>query len=227
MSTQTTAFALYAVSLLVNENDRNTACRFSYEWNGHAAGIMDIKAAVYSTGLEIKNTNKLAMENLSDNNLFMTITSSGIPLRQEEVHFEQNLNLQVKYYDMNGKSIDISRLSHGMDFYAEITVSNPGNRGWLKNLALTQIFPSGWEIINTRMLDLGSSLASDKSDYIDFRDDRVDIFFGLGANQKKRFVILLNASYLGEFYLPVSRCADMYDNTINAATGGGWVKVSN
>jgi len=227
MSTQTTAFALYAVSLLVNENDRNAACRFSYEWNGHAAGIMDIKTAVYSTGLEIKNTNKLAMENLSDNNLFMTITSSGIPLRQEEVHFEQNLNLQVKYYDMNGKSIDISRLSHGMDFYAEITVSNPGNRGWLKNLALTQIFPSGWEIINTRMLDLGSSLASDKSDYIDFRDDRVDIFFGLGANQKKRFVILLNASYLGEFYLPVSRCADMYDNTINAAIGGGWVKVSN
>ena len=37
--------------------------------------------------------------------------------------------------------------------------------------------------------------------------------------------IQLNASYLGRFYLPIVNCEAMYDNSINAKEGGGWVEV--
>jgi len=38
-------------------------------------------------------------------------------------------------------------------------------------------------------------------------------------------VILLNASYVGRFYLPSVYCEAMYDNEINARKGGKWVEV--
>jgi len=36
---------------------------------------------------------------------------------------------------------------------------------------------------------------------------------------------LLNATYLGEYYLPTISCEAMYDNGISARKAGRWVKV--
>jgi len=43
--------------------------------------------------------------------------------------------------------------------------------------------------------------------------------------EKKTFRILLNASYLGKFYLLTVYSQAMYDNTINARKHGQWVEV--
>lgn len=225
MSTQTTAFALYAVSQFVQNDDGNNNYTFNYAWNGNSFGTIDCDLPVYSTGLAMKNKNSLEVKNLSEKTLFATATVSGIPLPGEKVSINNSLEMSVKYYDMDGKTADVTRLSHGLDFYVKVAVHNPGTNGALQNVALSQVFPSGWEIINTRFVDLGAGLQSDKSDYTDFRDDRVDIFFGIKAGQTKSFVILLNAAYRGKYYMPVTRCAPMYDNKINAARGGGLVSV--
>jgi uncharacterized protein YfaS (alpha-2-macroglobulin family) len=198
---------------------------FNYVWNKKASPEIKSQAPVFSTGLTVKNNNTLQVENSSEKTLFVTLTSSGIPKMEEEVHFGKNLDLEIKYFDMDGNPVDIRKLKHGTDFYAEATVSNSGTLGAVKNMALTQLFPSGWEIINTRMLDLGAELKSSRSDFIDYRDDRVDVFFSLNAGEKKRFIVLLNAAYQGEYFLPVSRCSDMYNNEVNAISGGGRVNV--
>jgi hypothetical protein len=39
------------------------------------------------------------------------------------------------------------------------------------------------------------------ADYIDIRDDRTNFYFGMKANETKMFRVLLNASYLGVYYL--------------------------
>jgi uncharacterized protein YfaS (alpha-2-macroglobulin family) len=226
MSTQTTAFALYAISRFVEGGDvQGQAYSFNYVWNKKASPEIKSQAPVFSTGLTVKNNNTLQVENSSEKTLFVTLTSSGIPKIEEEVHFGKNLDLEIKYFDMDGNPVDIRKLKHGTDFYAEATVSNSGTLGAVKNMALTQLFPSGWEIINTRMLDLGAELKSSRSDFIDYRDDRVDVFFSLNAGEKKRFIVLLNAAYQGEYFLPVSRCSDMYNNEVNAISGGGRVNV--
>ena len=127
---------------------------------------------------------------------------------------------------MDGTIIDITNLKHGIDFYAQITVTNPGKYGDIENLALSQIFPSGWEIINTRVFDIGAELKSDDADYVDYRDDRVNFFFGLQRGARKKFIVLLNAAYRGKYFLPATQCGDMYNNNVMAVTGGGWVLVN-
>ena len=73
-------------------------------------------------------------------------------------------------------------------------------------MALSQVFPSGWEIINTSIQDVASGLKEDNYDYRDIRDDRVYTFFSLDQYQKKTFKIRLNAAYTGKYYLPAVNC---------------------
>ena len=50
-------------------------------------------------------------------------------------------------------------------------------------------------------------------------------YFNISKNKKKKFRVILNASYLGEFNLPTVYCEAMYENEINARVGGYRVKV--
>jgi len=111
-----------------------------------------------------------------------------------------------------------------MDFTCEVTVSNPGIRGELKELALTQIFPAGWEIQNTRF-EGTENVSGSTFDYQDIRDDRVITYFSLKPNERRSFTIRLTATYSGRYYMPGPHCEAMYDNAISAGEKGGWVTV--
>jgi len=118
-------------------------------------------------------------------------------------------------------------LPQGMNFIAEVTVTNPGLRGTYHSMALTEIFPSGWEIINARMSEVAqTSTQVSPYTYQDVRDDRVNTYFDLDPNRSKTFRIMLNSTYLGRFYLPSVYCSAMYDNTINARIPGKWVVIN-
>ncbi len=61
--------------------------------------------------------------------------------------------------------------------------------------------------------------------YQDIRDDRVYSYYNLAPLATKTFVVELNATYLGKFYLPTLYTEAMYDNMINAKLPGKWVEV--
>ena len=113
----------------------------------------------------------------------------------------------------------------GTDFVAKVTIKNPGKRGDYERMALTQIFPGGWEILNTRLLEGEGSLQSSPSEYQDIRDDRVYTYFGIKENETLTYYVQLNAAYLGRYFLPGTYCAAMYDNSISAGMNGKWVEV--
>ena len=94
-----------------------------------------------------------------------------------------------------------------------------------KEMALSTMFPSGWEIHNTRLYGGGETHMIDEPKYQDIRDDRVNTFFDLRKYESKTFVILLNASYLGEFTMPAIQCEAMYNNEIQARIPGKTVQV--
>jgi uncharacterized protein YfaS (alpha-2-macroglobulin family) len=94
-----------------------------------------------------------------------------------------------------------------------------------RNLALTRIFPSGWEIENTRIGDAEPETDGIPFTYQDFRDDRVYTFFDLHGDKEKVFTFNLTATYAGRFYLPGTYCEAMYDNRIAAKDKGIWVEV--
>ena len=117
----------------------------------------------------------------------------------------------------------VSNLKQGTEITMKIGVTNTSN-DYIDNIALSQILPSGWEIVNTSFTELGGG-AKGNARYTDIRDDRVNFYFDLAKKSTKTFTVKLNASYLGTYYLPGTQAEAMYDNTYYARTKGTWVVV--
>jgi uncharacterized protein YfaS (alpha-2-macroglobulin family) len=166
----------------------------------------------------------LKIENTGDKMLFVKLYNTGKPLESNDLATSKNLKMKISYFDTNGNSIDVNKLKQGTDFLIEVTVTHPGILLPYKNMALTQIFPPGWEITNSRM-DNMASVKSSSFTYQDIRDDRVMTYFDLGRGQTKTFRLMANASYAGNYYLPSTKCEAMYDHNILAVSNGAWVKV--
>jgi uncharacterized protein YfaS (alpha-2-macroglobulin family) len=228
MSTQSTAYCLLAISKFVNSTGNNNGLDFTYTLNN---GTTVNKKSIRTIATIDMNLNKsvqkgkLKIKNNGKGILYARLILSGIPAVGEEKASDNNLKIEVLYKKLNGDKIDPAKLEQGTDFMAEVTLSNPGLMGFYYNMALSHIFPSGWEIHNTRMDDSYGRVQMSGYDYQDFRDDRVYTFFSIGSNLKKTFKVLLNASYLGRFYLPTVNCSAMYDEGIYARTKGMWVEV--
>jgi len=181
--------------------------------------------------IRLKRSGNISVQNKGTGILYTRVIISGKPLQGEEEATSSNLSMEVSYRDMDGASIDITSLEQGTDFVAHVTVNNPNQTQYVQDIALTQVFPSGWEIHNTRM-DLGPNVhEEDKPDYQDIRDDRVYTYFFLSPrhqyckNCTRTFTVVLNAAYLGEFYLPGVKVEAMYDNRLSATSKGKWIRV--
>jgi hypothetical protein len=96
--------------------------------------------------------------------------------------------LQLRYMHANGEAIQPAQITQGTDFIAELRVTNTGTMGDLTYLALTQMVPSGWEILNSRFLNTQTADGSSEVDYEDIRDDRVMRYFSLRSGQTKVFI---------------------------------------
>ncbi len=224
MSTQTTAYSLLAIAQFVGAEDKAQGMEYELNINGDKESI-DSEQFIAQNQLPMK-TGKVEIRNEGQNTLFVQLQLSGVPLTGVDVDAQNRLHMEVQYLYMDGSPLDPSSIQQGTDFMAEVSIRHPGGADAdYQDLALSQIFPSGWEIRNLRMDENTSGLIRDQPDYQDIRDDRVYSYFGLNRNQRKTFRVLLNAAYLGRFYLPAVDCSAMYDNSITAIKSGQWVEV--
>ncbi len=226
MSTQSTAYSLLAIGKMVVKNG-GKAIQINYTNDGKTENIETSSSMVQRVVKVDKGANSITLENKENNIVFARIINLGkLPLGNE-ISESRGLNVSINYVDLKGNTIDIKNLKQGQDFVAKITVSNPKNET-LKDIALTQIFPSGWEIVNTRFTDFGTT-AKSEARYTDIRDDRVNFYFdlnkGRNKSETKTFTVLLNAAYLGKYYLPGIQVEAMYDNDYLVRTKGRWIEV--
>lgn len=228
-STQTTAYSLMAIANYCGSNPSGEKILAEATINGKKVKI-DSKAYVSLTEVEVNTANKsVVVSNKGSNMLYTRLIVQGQPVTGEQVQPVNNadvLNMEVSYMTLDGKPLsNIESLAQGTDFVAKVSIRNPGIRGRYSNMTLSQIFPSGWEILNMRLLDVESSFKSSPYDNQDIRDDRVYTHFGLREGETKTFYTMLNAAYLGRYFLPGVYCDGMYDNTISAGNSGKWVEV--
>jgi uncharacterized protein YfaS (alpha-2-macroglobulin family) len=222
MSTQTTAYCLYAMAQFsANNGPKGIDVLFSKD--GKAQSIKTMKTIADRSLVVKTGSNSLTLKNNRKNRLFVRVLNIGIlPIGQEKA-IQSNVSASIVFKNRKGGVINVSKINQGTEFVAEVTVKNQKNER-VENVALSQILPSGFEIVNTRFTDYGEA-TNNIADYIDIRDDRTNFYFGLKAAETKTFRIVLNASYLGTYYLPGLQCEAMYDNTILARTKGFWVQV--
>ncbi|MEZ4945007.1 MAG: MG2 domain-containing protein [Cyclobacteriaceae bacterium] len=225
MSTQTLSWCLKAVGSFASSEQKGNI-KFTYTFNGkEVSASTELPIAQIELPIDQTNSGSLQFANTSGGSLYVSVIQGGVPARGAEEDEESNLKMAISYADTKGNPIDPVQLEQSQEFVATVTVANPGLRGAYKNLALNQIFPSGWEINNLRLEEVEDRLSGDIPTYQDIRDDRVYTYFDLGPNQRKTFKVLLTASYAGSYYLPAVSCEAMYDRAVYTRKKGKVVEV--
>ena len=226
LSTQETAYALLALSKAVTDPRGEAKSAFSFEWNGGAATAVTSPSPIVERRLEAGRSvaPRLVVRNTGTAALYPRLILSGLPPVGRETAASNGFALEVQYLLPDGKPLDPSRLGQGTDFKAVVKVTNNGVRGDYREVALSHVVASGWEIRNDR-LDPSRQRASSVFAHQDVRDDRVYTYFDLKAGETKTVEVAMNASYLGRFYLPMVAVEAMYDATLNARAKGQWVEV--
>lgn len=221
-STQETAYGLLAMAKMIEKNG-GKAMSITFTQNDKVTVINTDRAVAQRSIGHIMGSNSVTVSNKKANVVYVTLIQKGkLPLG-DELTEQRNLSVKMQYLDGDGNALDISKLRQGTEITAKVLVTNSSN-DYAVNVALAQIFPSGWEIVNTSFTELGGG-ASSKACYTDIRDDRVNFYFDLPAKGSKTFTVKLNASYLGTYYLPGAQTEAMYDNTYYARNKGQWVTV--
>jgi uncharacterized protein YfaS (alpha-2-macroglobulin family) len=230
-NTQGLAVALRALSKHLAKQGA-AGPQFTYQFNGGGLQKGDASKPIAVVELKGKTAaQRIAVKNTGKARLYVRVVATGQWAADQAPEREsaENIALSIRYTDAKGNPIDVARLSKGTDFIAEVSISRNSDLSFAFNeLALSQIFPSGWEIQNARMSGISSGGVS-PFDYQDVRDDRVYTYFSLPhsyqGSQTRTYRVQLNAAYSGRYYLPPVSCEAMYDSRIRASTTGRWVEV--
>lgn len=226
-STQTTAYTLMAICRFTGTSAL-AGISAGYQLNGSSMAAVSTERPVVTLPIDIRpgKNGTVQVSNKAKGILYSRLIVTGIPAFGDTTKSSGNLKITVQYKTLKGEPMRPQVLEQGTTFMAEVTIINPGLRGNYQQLALNQVFPSGWEVVNARNSDLAQAVTdAGVFDYQDVRDDRVFTYFGLKPNQQKTFKVMLMATYQGKFYHPATLCEAMYDNTISARVPGGWVEV--
>lgn len=223
LSTQTTAYCFVAIAKYADKFKLTGAADINLIMDGKSQQLSGSNFVNLTPVAQPDHTANIQLTNNGQAPVFARLVSSGTPIESSEPDISRNIRLNIRYTDQQGNPLNVTTLPQGTNFKATVTIANPGQKGTYNELALTQIFPSGWEIINTRLEGAGNQSA--KAKYMDIRDDRVMHYFDLEPGRQVSFTVLLNAAYQGRYYLPAVVVGAMYDNNIFASKAGKWVKV--
>ncbi|MGB5942459.1 MAG: MG2 domain-containing protein [Leeuwenhoekiella sp.] len=221
-STQETSYALMALAKMVEANGGKDL-DVAFTKSDKTETITTDYPAAQRELVVTDGSNIITISNKKDNVVYVTLSQRGKLPVGEELTENKNLYVKTRFTFGGNQSIPVDKLSQGTEITAQITVNNTSMDN-VDNIALTQIFPSGWEIVNTSFTELGGG-ATGNANYTDIRDDRVNFYFDLNSKKSKTFTVKLNASYLGRYYLPGTQVEAMYDEDYFARNKGQWVEV--
>lgn len=186
------------------------------------------RASERSVELDVKDT--------GNGRLFLVVNSEGIKENSIYQTGGKGLALTRDYLDAEGNEVDLAKVQLGDVVYAKIQVKNTGGER-VQNIALVDRFGAGFEIENPRLNRSGVVDWLDQSEqwdaeYMNVRDDRLEMFGALESGQSREVVVGLRAVTAGEFTMPPVEADAMYDPSIWAREGsrkativGPWADV--
>ncbi|MBI9097147.1 MAG: hypothetical protein JEY91_01655 [Spirochaetaceae bacterium] len=209
LSTQTLSYCLIAIGQYAGHNTSENKIDMEYTIDGGSK--QSIQSDRYSITMDLKEENRnIKIKNLSSGKLFLSLAVSGTPAAGNEEELSRNMSVSVEYKTSDGRVVNPRDLTAGTDFMAIVSVNNPKDYD-IEEIALSTVFPSGWEILNTRLNQTGEDSNFDQPEYQDYRDDRVYSYFDLKKKEGKSFVFYITAAYPGEYYFPGIISESMYN----------------
>jgi uncharacterized protein YfaS (alpha-2-macroglobulin family) len=226
-STQETAFTLLAFSALASKMPSTDV---DVEWSVAGEGIQKklISSRPYKVDLSKQGAKDVLVK--STNGLvFVELQTEGLPIEDGVVTGSQGLRMERLFYDQDGTPMTEAQIHQSQSFWVVYRVQNLEARK-LEGLALSSLFPAGFEIINERLSqDEGPqwtrNLRRKYATYTDIRDDRINWFFDLHAGEIADFVVKVHPSYAGDFRWPGVILEAMYSPEYFARITGSRVEV--
>ncbi len=152
--------------------------------------------------------------------------ATGIEKNPKTLQIDEGLEIRRRFLDKDGNVADLSQVKQGDLLVAEIKIQSLGSQ--LSNVVITDLLPTGLEIENAR-LATSASLPWAKSnvtaDYVDIRDDRINIFMTVPTSERT-YYYTTRAVSIGNFKIPGIYAEAMYDPDISSKSGYGQLKVS-
>jgi len=162
--------------------------------------------------------------------LFLMLSSEGVKETPDYRVGGDGLKVHRVWRDAKGGQVDPNGLNLADLVYVEIDVTNTTSEK-IQNIALVDRLPAGFEIENPR---LGRGGATDwideeskwSADYMNLRDDRIELFGSIGAGETRTFVYAARVVTAGEFTIPPVEAEAMYDPRIWAREDGRKITIS-
>ncbi|MCC6815605.1 MAG: hypothetical protein IT267_04245 [Saprospiraceae bacterium] len=221
-STQEMSMVLLATGKIyskVNLQTQNISA--NYSWNGGRETLSSDYSTIIKK-LTGKVNNDFSITNSSTMPITVNLVQSGKIAVNQKLNVSNGLKLRIDYHRKDLKPFSLNDLKQGDRLVAKIELSNLTNRD-LKNIAVTAIFPAGFELVNRRIGGLASS--NFELNYEDYRDDRLICYLGMKKAQTVAFQVELVASYAGNFFAPIINAESMYEPEINSQYCEGIIKI--
>jgi uncharacterized protein YfaS (alpha-2-macroglobulin family) len=149
--------------------------------------------------------------------------SAGGRVREEDSY----LKVRRQFLTRTGQPVGAATFRQNDLVVVKLTIQAADAAGEVKNVAITDLLPAGLEIENPRLgatREIGFVANADQPDYLDVRDDRLNLFT-TATPKPKTFYYLARAVSKGTFKLgPVSADA-MYNAEYHSYNGAGTVRV--
>jgi uncharacterized repeat protein (TIGR01451 family) len=188
------------------------------------------KASTWTVARASEKDVKLSVDKQGEGKLFLILGSEGIPTTGEAKIGGDGLKLSRRYLRPDGSTLDPSSdVKLGDVVFAAIEISNTSGDP-IENIALVDRLPAGWEIENPRLGRGTTASFIDGNEiwaaqYMNIRDDRLEVFGPLKANETRSIFYAARAVVSGNFTIPPLEAEAMYDPRIWARQPGGKTNI--
>ncbi|MBO2009685.1 alpha-2-macroglobulin family protein [Hymenobacter negativus] len=222
LSTQERAFGLLALGKIARQNAKSTATA-SLFIDGKPAGNFDGKDF---TLRNVANRN-LSIRTAGKGNLYYFWETEGISASGQVHEEDAYLKVRREFLTRDGAPLGAPSFRQNDLVVVKITLEAGDAAGEVKNVAITDLLPAGLEIENPRigaLRELNWAKDASTPDYLDVRDDRINLFT-TATGTPKHFYYLCRAVSKGTFKLGPVNADAMYNAEYHSYNGAGVVSV--
>jgi uncharacterized protein YfaS (alpha-2-macroglobulin family) len=222
MNTQESAFALLSLGKIARRARASTVTA-TLSAGGKQLGKFDGK------DLTVRNVAnyQLLLKALGAGQLYYFWEMEGISAGGRVHEEDSYLKVRRQFLNRDGQPISPTGIRQNDLIVVKLTLQAATAAGEVQNVAITDLLPAGLEIENPRLgpqREVKGTAAASTPDYLDVRDDRINLFT-TASTTPKTFYYLARAVSKGTFKLgPVSADA-MYNAEYHSYNGAGVVRV--
>jgi uncharacterized protein YfaS (alpha-2-macroglobulin family) len=222
LNTQERAFALLALGKIARKSQASTATA-TISTSGKVLGQFAGK------DLTVNNVAnyQLLLKASGAGALYYFWEAEGISAGGRVHEEDSYLKVRRQFLTRTGQPVGAASFHQNDLVVVKLTIQAADAAGEVKNVAITDLLPAGLEIENPRLgvtREIGFVANAAQPDYLDVRDDRINLFT-TATPKPKTFYYLARAVSKGTFKLgPVSADA-MYNAEYHSYNGAGVVRV--